>query len=363
MTGALEVRPRGAVPTVAATSSAKGDGPVSLPQGLNLPVDVALARAVQQIPSPSAMPGGCLYEPKWDGFRCLIARDDARVSLWSRRGTDLTATFPEVAAAAAEQLASGTVLDAELVVWTAGRLDFGALQERMGRGPHAAAQHARTHPASAAVFDVLATGGDDVRGMPLSLRRALLEDLAALWRPPLNLSPVTSDVDEAREWFETYVVAGVEGLVVKGAGQRYRGGQRDWLKVKYRSSLDVVCAAVIGPRSAPQQVVAGLPIDGELRIVGRSTPLSSVIRRALAQHVRPPAGPHPWPEQVSPGAFGRFGNDRGPIDLTLVEPLVVEVSADAAWSGRSFRHPLRVTRVRPDAEVAGVTVPTALERP
>lgn len=336
---------------------------MSLPPGLRLPVDVALARAVEQIPAPTALPGGCLYEPKWDGFRCVIARPGARVSLWSRRGTDLTATFPEVAAAAADQLASGIVLDAELVVWTAGRLDFGSLQERMGRGPRAAAQHARTHPASAAVFDVLATGDDDVRGMPLSLRRALLEDLAALWRPPLNLSPVTSDVDEAREWFETYVVAGVEGLVVKGAGQTYRGGQRDWLKVKHRSTLDVVCAAVIGPRSAPQQVIAGLPIDGELRIVGRSTPLSSVIRRALATHVRPPAGTHPWPEQVSPGAFGRFGNDRGPVDLTLVEPLVVEVSADVAWSGRSFRHPLRVTRVRPDVEVAGVTVPTALERP
>ncbi|MGW8566777.1 ATP-dependent DNA ligase [Isoptericola sp. NPDC055881] len=168
---------------------------MSLPPGLRLPVDVALARAVEQIPAPTALPGGCLYEPKWDGFRCVIARDGARVSLWSGRGTDLTATFPEVGAAAGEQFASGTVLDAELVVWTSGRLDFGALQERMGRGSRAAAQHARSHPASAAVFDVLATGGDDVRSMPLSLRRALLEDLAALWRPPLNLPPITSDVD------------------------------------------------------------------------------------------------------------------------------------------------------------------------
>ncbi|MGW8566776.1 hypothetical protein [Isoptericola sp. NPDC055881] len=155
----------------------------------------------------------------------------------------------------------------------------------------------------------------------------------------------------------------MEGLVVKGAGQTYRGGQRDWLKVKHRSTLDVICGAVIGPRSAPQQVVAGLPIDGKLRIVGRSTPPNPHIRRTLAAHLWAPAGPHPWPEQVSPGAFGRFGNDRGPVDLTLVEPLVVEVSADAAWSGRSFRHQLRVTRVRPDAEVAGVTVPTVLERP
>ena len=330
---------------------------MSLPPGLRLPVDVVLARPVEQIPAPTALPGGCLYEPKWDGFRCILARDGARVSLWSRRGTDLTATFPEVAGAAAEQLASGMVLDAELVVWTAGRLDFGSLQERMGRGPRAAAQHARVHPASAAVFDVLATGGDDVRGMPLSLRRALLEDLAALWRPPLNLSSCTNDVDEAREWFETYVVAGVEGLVVKGADQPYRGGQRDWLKVKHRSTVDVVCAAVIGPLTAPEQVVAGLPIDGQLRIVGRTGPLSPVARRALAGMLRAPVGEHPWPAVVPAGAFGRFGRERGPVKLTRVEPVVVEVSADAAWSGSSYRHLLRFVRVRPDLPVDEVSPP------
>jgi ATP-dependent DNA ligase len=174
----------------------------------------------------------------------------------------------------------------------------------------------------------------------------------------LNLSPATYDVDEATQWFEAYAVAGVEGLVVKGAAQPYPGGERAWLKVKHRHTLDVVCAAVIGPRSAPQQVVAGLPLDGELRIVGRTGPLSPGARRALVPWLAPPAGPHPWPQTVSPGAFGRFNANRtDPVELTLVEPLVVEVSADVAWSGTSFRHALRLIRVRPELHPMEISAP------
>jgi hypothetical protein len=121
------------------------------------------------------------------------------------------------------------------------------------------------------------------------------------------------------------------------------------LKVKRRATLDVVCAAVIGSLAQPQQVVAGLPIEGKLRIVGRTTPLTPGARRALAPHLRPARGEHPWPERVSPAVFGRFNVDRSTsVALTLVEPIVVEVSADAACSGRSFRHPLRLVRLRPE---------------
>jgi ATP-dependent DNA ligase len=149
----------------------------------------------------------------------------------------------------------------------------------------------------------------------------------------------------------------MEGLVIKGAAEPYPAGLRSWLKYKRRSTLDVVCAAVIGPRTAPQQMVAGLPIDGRLRVVGRTGPLSSTARRALARWLLPPAGEHPWPSRLPAGAFGRFGAARGAVDLTLVEPIVVEVSADAAWDGSSFRHALRLVRPRPDAEVGSVTAP------
>jgi len=195
-----------------------------------------------------------------------------------------------------------------------------------------------------------------VRPEPYDERRALLVDLAASWRPPLNLSPMTADVDEAAEWFETYAAVGVEGLVVKGGAQPYRA-DRIWLKVKHRSTIDVVCAAVTGTRSQPQEIVAGLPIAGDLRIVGRTTPLTPGARRRLVPLLSAPAGEHPWPVRISPGTFGRFNPRTSPIDLTLVEPFVVEVSADVAWSGRSFRHPLRYIRSRPDAEVSAVRPP------
>jgi len=96
---------------------------------------------------------------------------------------------------------------------------------------------------------------------------------------------------------------------------------------------------VIGPISQPSEVVAGLVLDGELRIVGRSTPLKTADARKLAQWLQPPRGEHPWPAMVKGTILDRFNRDKEPVALTLVEPVVVEVSADTAWSGRSFRRP------------------------
>ncbi|WP_277514319.1 hypothetical protein [Cellulosimicrobium cellulans] len=178
--------------------------------------------------------------------------DGARI--WSRRGTDLTATFPEITTAVTEQIAPGVVLDGELVVWENGRLTFEALQERMGRGPRTAAAAARARPASLAAFDVLAIADRDVRLEPFDVRRALLVELASSWRPPLNLSPVTADVDEAREWFEAYAAVGVEGLVVKGGNATYRGGELSWLKVKHRSTVDRKGPSLAALRTAGNEV-------------------------------------------------------------------------------------------------------------
>jgi hypothetical protein len=130
------------------------------------------------------------------------------------------------------------------------------------------------------------------------------------------------------------------------------------LKVKHRETVDVVCGAVIGTRSSPQEVIAGLTIDGELRIVGRTTLLSPSARHALVPWLVPPAGEHPWPAQVSRTALARFhATGRDVVDLTLVEPIVVEVRADVGWDGQGFRHLLRFLRVRPDTEVSSVKPP------
>lgn len=176
------------------------------------------------------------------------------------------------------------------------------------------------------------------------------------------MSPANEDLTEARDWFEALIPTGIEGLVVKGLATTYRGGERDWVKVKHRTTRDVVCAAVIGAREHPQEIVVGLPVDGELNIVGRSTPLTAATSRALGRLLREPQGDHPWPERVNPGAVDRFRRNREDVVLTLVEPMVIEISADVATTGYSFRHAVRYVRPRPDippAEVAG----TALEDP
>ncbi|HEY8721800.1 hypothetical protein [Pengzhenrongella sp.] len=91
----------------------------------------------------------------------------------------------------------------------------------------------------------------DLRGWAFHRRRDVLLELGAGWSPPLTLSPATTDVAVATDWFRDMTGAGIDGLVVKGADQTYRTTGRTWLKVKHREQLEVVCAAVIGPMKLP----------------------------------------------------------------------------------------------------------------
>jgi ATP-dependent DNA ligase len=319
-----------------------------LPTELAGPVAVQLAKPVATIPAANALVGGCLYEPKWDGYRLVVVRSAGSTRVWSKQGRDLTDRFPDVVAAALAQVPAGTVLDGEVVIWNGSRLDFGLLQQRMvtaaGRiGPLVAA-----HPASYVAFDVLAAGGADLRNLRLSRRRAALEELAARWAPPMQLSPATADLEEARRWFDDFRPAGVEGLVAKGAGTRYAPGRREWLKVKSWETTEVLAGGVIGPIEQPSQLVAGRYRDGELVVVGRTSPLSPRQSAELAAALRPAADDHPWPDRIG---TGRFGGGKLSVPLTRVDPgVVVEVSADAALQAGVFRHPLRCVRVCQDLQ-------------
>jgi ATP-dependent DNA ligase len=328
-----------------------------VPLALRPPVLLALAKAVESVPAEGALPGGCMYEPKWDGYRlCALAGADS-VSLWSRQSKELTRYLPDLREAIEAQVPPGCVLDGEAVIWTADRLDFDALQRRLVASRTGLPVLVLERPASFAAFDLLAVAGHDIRDKPLAQRRELLEQLAADWEPPLNLSPVTRDREQALQWFEELPEAGLEGLVVKGSGQKYEGGTRQWWKVKHRDVRDVVCAAVVGALARPVYVVVGLPVEGRLRIVGRSTPLTAKAARELALYLRRPQGPHPWPEVITETTLNRFSKDKGKVTLTLVEPLVVEISADIAWTGNAFRHSVRYLRPRPELAVNEVQQP------
>lgn len=111
----------------------------------------------------------------------------------------------------------------------------------------------------------------------------------------------------------------------------------------------------------PQYVVAGLPVEGRLRIVGRSTSLMAKATRELAAYLHPPHSPHAWPEVITETTLNKFSKDKGPVALTLVEPLVVEISADVAWTGNAFRYAVRYLRPRPELSPTDVVLPDRLQ--
>jgi len=176
--------------------------------------ELELAKAVPTLPGPHAMPGGTRWELKWDGFRAAVVRGLDTVRIWSRNRTEMTANFPEIAAAATALLPPNTVCDGELVCWAGDRLSFDLLQQRLAAGPARARTLAAAHPASYVVFDLLAAGGVDLRGRPFDERRSALEALTT-WSPPLQLSPLTDDYDTAKAWLADYARAdaGIEGLL------------------------------------------------------------------------------------------------------------------------------------------------------
>jgi ATP-dependent DNA ligase len=334
-----------------------------------------LAKPVEALPPARALPGGCLYEPKWDGYRALIRVDADGARIRSRRGVDLTPGFPDVAAAAAGQFHPGTLLDGELVSWNPDThaLDFAALQRRLtlltARRPDRASSRARSlaaeQPASFVIFDLLVDAGVPRHRQPLRERRRALERLVPLLHPPLQVTPATRDHDVAAVWLRDYADAdvGIEGLVIKGLAQPYRPGARAWLKLRTRSTAEAIVGAVTGTLAHPERLILGFPsataAAGELLIAGSTTPLTPTQQRLVAAHLRPPVGPHSWPSELPSGRLGHFGTARRRLPVRLVDPtLVVEVHADTAFEHGRWRHPTRFVRVRPELHPDDVSPPS-----
>lgn len=135
---------------------------------------MALARAATAIPAAGALPGGCVYELKWDGFRLVTVTTAERSRLCTRQGTELTDRFPEITAAASSALPAGSVVDGELVVFDGTRLSFSLLQQRMTRKPTQVQRLSAAHPASFVAFDLLTADGTDLRPLPFTGRRRAL---------------------------------------------------------------------------------------------------------------------------------------------------------------------------------------------
>src|SRR3954452_2389191 len=119
------------------------------------PVKPMLAKATRELPL-----GEYLYEPKWDGFRCIVFRDGDEVELGSRNERPLTRYFPEVVEAVKAALPERCVVDGEIVIAKDGRLDFESLQLRLHPAESRVRKLAAEIPAEFVAFDLLALGGD-----------------------------------------------------------------------------------------------------------------------------------------------------------------------------------------------------------
>ena len=168
------------------------------------PVQPMLAKPVKGIPDPEKF-GGLSFEPKWDGFRCLLFKDGDEVELASRNTKPLTRYFPEVVTAAREQLPERCVLDGELFVALGGvgeaRLEFETLQERIHPAESRITMLAEKTPASYVAFDLLALGDEAFVGRPFAERRAAMEEALADLDGPCHLTRTTTDPAEAEQWF------------------------------------------------------------------------------------------------------------------------------------------------------------------
>ena len=187
---------------------------------------------------------GWVYERKLDGQRVLAVRDGSGARLYSRSGRDVTAAFPEIAEALAEQAAPAFVVDGEVVAFEGSRTSFARLQPRIH-----VADAARARRTGVAVwfyaFDVLEVEGRDLRPEPLLARKRELRRLLK-WRRPLRFTPHRVRADE--EWFTEICRRGWEGLIAKRADVAYPTGRTDsWLKFKCEAGQELVVVGWTDP--------------------------------------------------------------------------------------------------------------------
>ncbi|MEY2755627.1 MAG: hypothetical protein RJB65_1985, partial [Actinomycetota bacterium] len=170
------------------------------------PMLATLSETIPQSPAGHDGPPEWLYEPKWDGFRCIIVRDGDEVLLSSRRERPFNRYFPELLPVMLEQLPERCMVDGEIVLPRAdGRgLDFDALLQRIHPAESRVRRLASETPASFVAFDLIVDGDDHLLSVPLRERRSRLERMAAPWTTPLHLCPASTDPAVASRWFNEF---------------------------------------------------------------------------------------------------------------------------------------------------------------
>jgi ATP-dependent DNA ligase len=322
-----------------------------------------LGRLTRELPAD-----GWLYEPKWDGFRCLAFRDGDEVDLRSRHDRPFARYFPEIIDALLALGEKRFVLDGEVLVPAGEGFDFPALMLRLHPAASRVELLAGEHPAVFVAFDLLRAGDEDLVGAPFAERRARLSALlGSSGAGAVRLTPQTDDPSVARAWLGSGARPGIDGVMAKRPDEPYRPGARAMLKVKRERTAECVVAGFRGavePVLRVTSLLLGLYDDaGALRHIGVASSFSRTRGAELIREVEPHVASlegHPWehgflleggPTGRLKGAAGRWRPGMAMDWIPLAPVLVAEVAYTQLDHGR-FRHPARFRRWRPDREPA-----------
>jgi ATP-dependent DNA ligase len=301
-------------------------------------VQPQLAKSARELP-----PGdGWCYEPKCDGFRTIVFRDGDDVQLQSRNGRPMNRYFPEIVEQALALPTERFVLDGEMVVTVDGVQEFDLLSQRIHPAASRVERLRKETPADLVAFDLLAEGDETLLELPYTERR---ERLAALVTDPVELTPATSDPDDAAKW-----LAGTgEGVIAKRADAPYRPGERTGMvKIKRVRTADTV---VVAFRFGKAEGTVGSLIlglygddDGELHVVGHTSSFRAKQKRELLELLEP----YRTGERGS-GEPSRWKSDEEVVWEGLRPELVCEIEFDHI-TGHRIRHGAKFARWRTDKE-------------
>lgn len=308
------------------------------------------ARSVDEIPTGNEWQ----YEPKWDGFRCLVFRNRDKIFLQSKNSQPLARYFPDAVANVAKLAHQRFVLDGELVIPINGGLSFDELQLRLHPAASRVRKLAAAHPAIYIVFDLLAENDESRLKLNLRDRRRLLEKFAHANLPSakrIRLSPATTDYQIARDWFRKSG-RDLDGIIAKRLDAPYASGERTAaVKVKRIRTADCVIG---GFRYATGAHVIGSLLlglygdDGLLHHVGFISGFKASDRRELTKKFEALKKP-PGFTGNAPGGPSRWSTERSGEWEPVAPKTVVEVAYDHFTGGR-FRHGTRFLRWRPDKD-------------
>ena len=335
-----------------------------VPLPLASPLLPMLAKRVDAVPSGDHW----IFEPKWDGFRAIIFRDEDDVLIQSRDGKSLNRYFPELLELLNREIPAGSVLDGELVIATKNGLDFDALQLRIHPAASRVNLLARDTPASIVFFDLLCLDNRSLLDQPFHQRRERLETLLVSAKPPLHITPATQEQSVAVDWFRRFEGAGLDGVIAKPAAGVYLPDKRVMLKVKHERDCDCVVAGFRWHKNGEDSAIGSLLLglyneSGALQHVGVCASFTLDKRRQLVSFLEPyrenALRDHPWAgwaeqnaegtAQRMPGGQSRWSQGKDLSWQPLRPELVLEVAYEH-MQGDRFRHMAQFRRWRTDKD-------------